>query len=118
MRAKVWENCEVLNLEWLTQKQSAWCEDATAVPIWFDSWLARYMANTSIYTRQRKLLFEGAHTDLAPSPYMAEYWDICIKHGPAICTGFYKVLNSRPKTLVHGDLRSDNILVRKRTRQN
>jgi len=79
------------------------------VPIWFHGTLEGYLAKTGTSAEYYDFIKKGTGFDVLANPDMKYMVDICEKHGKVLFKEFYKVLNSRPKTLVHGDMRSDNI---------
>jgi hypothetical protein len=55
------------------------------------------------------LVLSGGSMDLYPTDDAKKMIALWKKHGAAICDEFHKVLDSRPFTLIHGDLRADNL---------
>ncbi len=55
------------------------------------------------------LPMQGGHVDMFPTDETKKMIALWKKHGKAICDEYHEVLDSRPFTLIHGDLRADNI---------
>ena len=56
---------------------------------------------------------KGQGHDIFPSPEEKTMVRLWKAHGTRLITEMHKVLDARPFTLVHGDMRADNIFVNK-----
>jgi len=77
-----------------------WAELACTEPNTFDEYHAA-------------CLKEPVVTDMAPTADHETMVRLLKAHSPALFEEFHRILDSRPKTLCHGDMRSDNLFQRK-----
>lgn len=124
LHANYWES-DTLKQDWLATKSVATGEP---VGTWFDAlilkWLYEAPATESKYAsgkeqsgpaewlhRYEKLFWEVKELEMFVGPKEKEMGEKLKKYPIEIYTKLNQILLGRPKTLCHGDLRSDNIFV-------
>merc|ERR1719456_1185369 len=110
MHAAFWGSAKIANLDWMNKKDA----EGNAIPVWFVSWLDLYLADpVGNYEAWDKCANEEggfpAYTDGA-----RKCFDLINKYQKDAVKAIFAKLNSRPKTMVHGDLRSDNLFRNKK----
>ena len=87
---------------------------------WFSPWFDGLVANGDVTWPQVCDIYNNHPAtpnilgdDAKAQAYMRSLTDLVIENRKEIVSRLYEVLASRPMTLVHGDMRSDNIFKRK-----
>ena len=88
--------------------------DANVCRPWWSNWLDTMFADPECIDRIWKIFkngvgLENTCIDVMPDKDMHAMVRLWKEHGRAMSDEMTKVLSSRPKTLLHGDLRSDNL---------
>ena len=111
MHAQYWELPALKEAAYLNPKD----ETGQRVPVSFDGWLKNFLTLDikDLQISFTAMVLKGCGVNLMETSEEKELVDLISEHGEAIVKAIYRKLNSRPKTLVHGDLRLDNLFVSK-----
>merc|ERR1719428_1375791 len=114
MHAHFWGSPK-LNVEWMNKKDA----EGEPIPVWFVSWLELYLMDpVGNYQKWDKCAALGSPLTgggfPAFTPGARKVFDLINANPREAVKAIFAKLNSRPKTLVHGDLRSDNLFRNKK----
>ena len=106
MHAHFWESADI-KADWLNAKDV----HGNKIPFAFDGWFTLFKQSDrkDIVDKYTDMLKKGADIDFLDTAELKSLFDLFIEHADQLGDVFYKRLNSRPKTLVHGDLRLENL---------
>ena len=107
MHANFWESEKLQEKDWLINKD----KDGNIVPIPFHNFCQMYLSADKNDFTQRYIdcLIKGAGIDFYDTEELKSVINLFRDHAEPMLAAVYKRLSSRPKTLVHGDLRTDNL---------
>lgn len=107
-------NSKAIENDWLNLKDP---ETGKNLPLMCDSWMQLYLGadRKEMTDKYAVMMKKGADIDFNED--LKELTYLFNNHGEPLRKLIYQKLNSRPKTLVHGNLRPDNIFVHKKNSQ-
>jgi len=106
LHAKYWESDLLQKEEFLKIRN----KDGKQICCWFDAWTMDFVANPTQWRDYFPMIKNGTGVDILGDPQWKALFETVLEtHSMELFDEFNKILDSRPKTLLHGDLRSDNI---------
>jgi hypothetical protein len=107
MHAHYWES-EKLKVDWLNPKGP----EGEDIPIAIDDWWKMFTSlpdPKKFMESYNECFKKGANIDLFENQETKDFIDLFCTHPKALRKAWYAKLASRPRTMVHGDLRPENL---------